>query len=155
MERAAPLLPEPALLRLAAFDAEDLAVISAHVQDAVVRVPDMAWLPKARRFALVLGRFDWQGAPGGRCERLQSGLHIDHVRAVASTGYDPGDPATVLNLLAVGFVPGEAPAGAVTLTFSGGAALRLEVDCLELALSDLGPRWRAARQPGHTVEEKA
>lgn len=152
MQRAAPA---PALMRLAAFDAEDLAVISAHVQDAVVRGGEMAWLPRARRFALVLRRFDWPGAAGGRCERLQSGLHIDHVRAVASTGYDPKNTGTVLNLLAVAFAPGEAPAGAVTLTFSGGAALRLEVDCLELALSDLGPRWRAARQPGHTFEEKA
>ena len=149
MERAAPATADP--IKLAAFDTEDLAVVSAHLQDAVVRARDMAWLPKARRFALVLGRFDWPGAAGGRCERRQSGLHIDHVRSVASAGFDPKNGATVLNLLSLGFAPGDAPAGSLTLIFSGGAAVRLDVDCIELSLSDLGPSWPAAKQPGHPL----
>ena len=136
-------------LRLAAFDADDVAVVSAHFQDALVRASDMAWLPAAKRFALAAQRFDWPGAASGRLQRRLAGLHVDHVTGVASTGYAPGEAATLLNILAISFEPGEAPAGHVRITFSGGAALRLAVDCLEAGCGDLGPSWPAQACPGH------
>ena len=74
--------PSDPALRLAAFDADDLSVISAHLQDSLVRVGDMAWLPEQDRFALVLSRFDWIAAGEGRCERATTGLHFDRVRTV-------------------------------------------------------------------------
>ena len=59
----------------------------------------------------------------------------------------PSTKDAVLNLLAVEFDETDAPAGAVTLIFSGGAALRLEVECLECELADLGPTWDAKARP--------
>jgi hypothetical protein len=146
-------IPHPdAALHLVAFDAEDLALLSAHLQDALVRVGDMAWLPEQSRFALVVSRFDWLGAQEGRCERATTGLHFDRVRTVRQTGVPQRTPEVVLNLLAVTFEPTEAPAGRATLTFSGGAAIRLDVECLEAVLADLGPRWAAKSKPAHPLD---
>ena len=61
----------------------------------------------------------------------------------------------MLNLLAVEFAETDAPAGVVTLTFSGGPALRLEVECLEAELADLGPTWTAAGCPAHPADPPA
>ena len=143
---------ETPTLKLAALDAEDLSVISAHLQDATVRVEDMAYLPKSLRFALVASRFDWPRALRGAHERCRTGLHFERVFGVARSGFDQ-NPDRVLNLLAIMFTPGEAPSGMITLTFSGGAAIRLEVECIEAALSDIGPRWSVEDKPGHAALE--
>jgi Protein of unknown function (DUF2948) len=143
-------LTEP--LRLVAQDAEDLAILSAQMQDAVVRVGDMAWLPRARRFALVGCRFDWIAAEAGRRERCHTGLHFDGVLAVHLRGFDQRDPAQTLNLLGIVFNETQAPSGTVDIVFSGGAGVRLEVECLEAQLRDLGSRWKTSRQPGHAPE---
>lgn len=136
-------------LRLIACDAEDLAVIAAHLQDAAVRVGDLAFLPGEKRFALLVNRFDWLAAEAGTPQRALAGLHFEMVRKASSLGIDRSAPKTVLNLLDVAFEPTDAPAGVVTLIFSGGAALRLEVDYLEAAMADLGPRRAARCAPDH------
>ena len=142
--------PAP-LLRLAAMDPDDLAVLSAHLQDMEIAVGDLAYLPAERRFALVGKRFDWVAAAAGGCERCAAGLHFDRVTAVARSGFAQGDGDRQLNLLAIAFAAQgvEAAAGAVTLTFSGGAALRLTVDYLEAQMRDLGERWPCDRTPLH------
>lgn len=143
---------DPPPLKLAALDADDLGVISAHLQDATVRVGDMAYLPKGLRFALVASRFDWPLALRGTRERCHVGLHFERVLKVARSGFDQ-DPDRVLNLLAIMFKEGQAPSGTIILTFSGGAAIRLEVECVEAALSDIGPRWPVEDKPGHASLE--
>lgn len=142
-------LPRP--LGLIALDTEDLAIISANLQDAVVRVADVAFLPPIRRFAFVACRFDWVAAEEGRMERCQTGLHFDHVDKVELTGFCQGDTHIMLNLLSISFEPGDPPAGAVLFTFSGGAAIRLFVECLEAQMRDIGPRWTTHRKPGHAI----
>lgn len=139
-------------LKLIAFDDEDLAVVSAHLQDALVRVGDMAHLGAERRFALVCSRFDWSGASGARPRRVRCGLHFDNVRRVSVTKLRRDAPEAVLNLLAIRFEPGETPAGAVVLAFSAGVAIRLECDCLEAAMSDIGESWKVALAPGHKID---
>jgi hypothetical protein len=141
------LAAEP--LKLIALDADDLSVISAHLQDAVLRPGDIAWLPAEKRFALALRRFDWEGAAHGQKRRRLSALHFERVVAARSTKIAPGAAETVLNLLAVTFVEGDSPAGLVTLHFSEGAAIRLEVECIEAQMKDLGPIWEAVATPGH------
>ncbi len=142
-------------LRLVAFDSDDMAILSAHLQDALVRVGDMAWLPEQDRFALVASRFDWIAATAGRCERATTGLHFDRVRTVRQHGVPQTTPNAFLELLAIAFEPGEAPGGRVTLTFAGGAAIRLEVECLEACARDMGPRWTAKCRPGHALDGEA
>ena len=144
-------MPDPATerLRLLAQDPEDLAILSAHMQDASVRVGNMAWLPKAAIFALVADRFDWVAAEAGRCERCQTGLHFAGVARVQVRGFDPLASDTLLSLIGMVFTETDAPAGTVDLVFEGGAAVRLDVECLEAQLRDLGPRWQTEQQPGH------
>ena len=143
----------PELLRLVALDADDLAILSANMQDALIPVPEIAYLPGEKRFALAGRRFDWVKAALGRCERAAIGLHFDRVLGVARLGFRQDETERVLNLLAVEFTPTDAPAGHVTLTFSGGAAIRLTVECLEARLADLGERWPCGKQPAHPVED--
>ena len=141
-------------LRLLAQDEEDLAILSAHMQDALVRVGDMTFLPKSGVFALVGSRFDWVAAERGLRQRRQVGLHFDRVLKASRKGLETAKPEDVLNLLSMTFTATDAPAGVVDLVFSGGAAVRLEVECLEGQLRDLGPRWQTTRQPGHAGDSE-
>ena len=138
-------------LRLLARDVEDLAVLSAHMQDAVVRAGDMIFLPAKRRFAFVGARFDWLAAEGQNLERQHAGMHFDNVLRVSRSGLDQSRPDQMLNLLGILFEETQAPSGRVILTFSGGAAIRLEVECIEAFLRDLDTRWKTRRKPGHAV----
>ena len=140
-------------LRLVALDADDLAVFSANLQDATIGVADMTFLPQAKRFVLAGCRFDWVRAAAGVTERCATGFHFEHVLNVARLGFDPADGAQVLNLLAIDFEATEPPSGRVRLTFSGGAAVRLNVECLEAQMCDLGPRWTCDQQPLHALDE--
>ena len=141
-------------LKLLALDPEDLAVVSAHLQDAVLKVGDMAYLPRQRRFAMVLNRFDWMTAQPGRRKRPaavrhRSAFRLERVLAAQVSGIDLKAKSRVLSLLAVHYEPAEAPQGTVVLLFSGGAAIRLEVDCIEAELRDLGASWGARGTPDH------
>ncbi len=140
------------LLKFVVLDEEDLEVVSAHVQDAVVKASELMWRPQQKRLLLALNRFDWEGAQAKQPEfrRRRAALRFERVLSCKCRLLEPGKGA-VLNLLAVEFTETDAPAGIVTLTFSGGAALRLEVECLEAELADLGPTWTAAACPCHTV----
>jgi Protein of unknown function (DUF2948) len=146
-------MPDP--LRLIALDAEDLAIISANLQDSVIKIGDMAYLPRTKRFALVASRFDWLGSSDGKNERCQTGFHFERVLKVTRTGFDQTAADEKLNLLSVIFTPTDAPAGQVTLTFSGGAGVRLDVECLEAQVHDLGPRWTCTACPAHELTEAA
>lgn len=138
-------------LKLLALDEEDLAVLSAHLQDAVVKRADMGFLPSAQRFALLLNRFDWDHkAVTGETVRRRAGLHFERVRQAKCRGLEAAQREGVLNLLAVTFEATDAPSGRVLLTFSGGAEVRLDVECIEASLRDLGPAWGCARVPRHT-----
>lgn len=136
-------------LKLIALDAQDLGVISAHLQDAVVRAEDLVYLPRERRFALALRRFDWEAPEGAPPRRRLAALHFERVAAARRLGVEPGQGDQVLNLLAVMFDETQAPSGLITLVFSGGAAVRLEVECIEAQLKDLGPMWEAVGRPAH------
>jgi hypothetical protein len=141
-------------LKFAAFDAEDLEVISTHLQDAAVKVADIMWRPQERRLIVVLNRFDWVSADCQRSglRRCRSALRFERVSACKCRHVDPGGKDAVLNLLAVEYEATDTPAGVVKLTFSGGAVLRIDVECLEAELADLGPSWSVAARPEHVVD---
>jgi hypothetical protein len=138
-------------LKLNALDRDDVEIISTHLQDAVLKVADVRWLPAEKRLVVGVNRFDWEAAYDDRPEyrRRRAALRFDRVLSLKCRNLDPASPNTVLNLLAVEFAEKDPPAGVVTLVFSGGAALRLEVECLEAELADLGPVWTTAACPDH------
>lgn len=142
------------LLKLVAFDRDDMEVVSAHLQDSLIKVADVHWRPAENRLVMAVSRFDWEAAIGPNPEyrRRFAALRFDRVLACKCKKVEPHDKNAVLNLLAMEFAETNAPAGVVTLVFSGGAALRLEVECLEVELADLGPVWNADKCPNHPIE---
>ncbi len=140
-------------LKLMALDAEDLSVISAHLQDSVMKVSDVAYLAREKRFAAVLNRFDWADAikENGKetFARRRAALRFERVLAAQVQGIDLKSKGAVLSLLAIGFEPREAPEGDVTLVFADGGAIRLRVECIEAEMKDLGPAWQAKSKPQH------
>lgn len=140
-------------LKLIALDDEDLAVLSAHLQDAVVRVGDILYEAPLRRFVMVVNRFDWSSlaSPGQSktCTRCRTGIRLQQVTAVRSLNINRSDKDAVLSLLAITFAPTELPSGIVTLHFSGSMAIELDVECIEAEMRDLGAAWTTARQPRH------
>lgn len=142
-------------LKLIAFDTEDLAIVSAHLQDAVLKVGDMAYQPRARRFAAVLNRFDWSGAltevDKSKPHRRQSALRFERVLGAKLQGINLRQSRHILSLLALQFDSRgkDDPSGTLTLVFAGGAAIRLEIECIEAELRDLGPPWQARSKPRH------
>ncbi len=144
-------------LKLIVLDVDDLAVVSAHLQDAVINVGDMTFQPKERRFVALCNRFDWDRAvsPAGRKRtpaRRRTAIRIERVIKAQLQGIDLKAKDSVLSLLAVQFMASEEPAGVLTLTFSGGAAVRLQVECIEAGVTDLGPAWAAKATPNHSEE---
>jgi len=137
-------------LKLIALDTEDLEVVSAHVQDAVIRTADMGFARGDKRFALLMNRFDWTAdQPRSKGLRKRAALHFDGVTNAAYAGFDPAAPEGVVELLAIHFEPTDAPAGIVELRLAGGGTVRLTVDYLEARLVDLGAAWAATAKPKH------
>jgi hypothetical protein len=139
------------MLKLMAEDAADLDIIAAAAQDALLRVGDINYDRKARRFALLLNRFRWEEAEGkGPFERVRAALSFESVLAVRSRKLRMDAPDAVASLLSVGFKPAEEPPGGeVRLVFAGGGEIALEVECLDALLMDMGAPWRTPRRPDH------
>ena len=138
-------------LKLIALDREGLGVISAHIQDTCVKRVDMTWLPQQRRFLVAGMRYDWVGAKTGPEERVSSVLRFDRVLRVSHLGLTETNADATLNLLAVTFEKTDPPVGIIILAFADGALVRLDVECIEVELRDMGHRVPAQACPGHAL----
>jgi hypothetical protein len=141
-------------LRLLALDEEDLAILSAYVQDAVLKVGEMNWMPRERRFVVAMNRFAWEQEGRSRRrdhQRRRAALHFARVESIRSAGFDREAREQVLELLAIRFDPTDAPSGDVLLEFAGGPTVSLRVECLEAQLTDLGPAWSTPLAPRHNL----
>lgn len=140
------------LLKLIALDKDDLEVVSTHLQDAEVKVGEIHWRPKERRVVIGLDRFDWEAANGRQpaFQRCRAALRFERVTACKCRNVLSQDKNKLLNLLAIDFSERNAPGGAVTLMFAGGEVLRLDVECLEAEVVDLGPVRMADCCPDHS-----
>ncbi len=158
------------LVKLRAHDPLDMEVIATWLQDALVPLADIAYLPQDKRFVMVANRFRWESAPpdaareaspagdasfaeegeGPAYQRVNCGICFDRVRAVRYRGLDPKNKDNILNLLTI-----EAEPRAVTLVFSGEAAIRLEVTAIACHMEDLGEPWPTRWVPSHDEAETA
>ncbi|MCX7281101.1 MAG: DUF2948 family protein [Alphaproteobacteria bacterium] len=139
-------------LKLAAADAEDLEILSARLQDAVVKLKNFVWLPQKRRFAAVVNRLAWED--GGKT-RLRAGLYFDGVLKVQSSKVKLGAGEAVVSILATTFTPNgdEDPGGVIEIVLAGGGALRLTVECIDAELADRSGPWAARGTPDHEAAD--
>jgi len=147
-------------LRLMAENAGDLAVISALVQDSVGQNSETSWQPKKHRFALLLNRFRWEDeaaakAQGRPFERVQSTLVIDSALKVGGEGLDPTDKEQIFSVLSLEFDPSEDGAGVLSVILSGDGAIHIEVECIDITLTDVSRPYiaRAKHEPHHPVAD--
>jgi hypothetical protein len=155
-----------ASLKIIARDAEDLAVVSACLQDALIPLNEMRYLPQERRFIMVANRFRWERAaqdreelaPGtdasfdsdedfGARQRTNAGICIDRVLAVRSRNIDRSRPDEFLSVLSV-----QLDGNKLTFLFAGGGVIQVEIEALALYLSDLGKAWPTQWQPEHAAD---
>lgn len=144
--------------RLRAENAEDLAVISSFTQDSVGQNSETSWQPKRHRFSLLINRFRWEDkeaaeAQGRPYERVQSTLVIDGALKVKGEGVDPYDKSQIFSLLSISFVPSDDGAGILSLVLSGDGAIHLDVECVDVTLTDVSRPYvaRAKHVPNHPV----
>ena len=137
-------------LRLLAEGADDLRVISAALQDAVAKVGEIRFDPRARTLTLACNRFRWEAQAKRSGERVRSALQLGGVTAVRSRRVRLDAPAAVVSILAVAWEPAaEPPGGALVITLAGGGELRAEAEVLDAALADVSDPWPARRAPAH------
>ena len=157
-------------LKLLAGDTEDLSVVSACMQDALISFADARFVPAERRFILVARRFKWEncpefmkrdpGAAAKPCtayERVNCVLCFDDVTGVRLRDLERPEDVQVLELLAITHEEDEGEGGgrgdqAVNLLFAGGGAIRLEVNRILCHLEDLGQPWPTKWRPSHPLE---
>jgi len=141
--------PQPsAPLRLLAQDPEDLAVMSAAMQDAVAKIGDISFEAKARRLTIAFNRYRWEAGGG---ERVRSALQLGGVLNVQARKLRRNAPEAVIEILALTFEPGEAPGGVITVSCAGGGDLRASVECVEAVLADVSQPWPTPRKPAHEL----
>lgn len=137
-------------LRLLAQDADDLAVMSAVLQDAVCQMGDIAYQASSRQLTLALNRYRWEN--GARTqERVRTGLQFGGVMGVKTRNLRRDVKDAVVELLSINFEPGEAPGGAIILTFAGGGDLRAEVEMVDIIAADLSSPWPTPNMPKHDL----
>lgn len=137
-------------LRLIVQDEEDLTVLSALLQDALVRHGDMTYDSRAKRFAMVVSRFRWEGDAR---ERVRTGLHFNHVLKVQHQRIDLGKQDTVAELLSLRGEEEEGGDATIRFDFAGGGSIRLLADCIDAEARDLGESWTTRRTPDHSEAE--
>jgi len=133
-------------LRLLAQDADDLAIISAAMQDAVAKVGDIHYEPRARVLTIAFNRYGWET---GGSVRVRSALQLGGVMKVQARKIRRGARDAVLEVLAVAFDEGDAPGGIVTISCAGGGDLRAVVECIDAVLADVSEPWPTPRAPAH------
>jgi hypothetical protein len=140
-------------LKLLAQDEEDLKIISAHLQDALMRVGDMVYLPRRRRFVVVMNRFCWEDCGEHQAgARVQAGLHFDSVLKVQSRDVRQEDPGALAELLAIEYMRVDSGGGIIDLVLCGGGLIRLSVECIDACLTDLTEPRPAIARPAHNLE---
>jgi hypothetical protein len=143
-------------LKLLALDGEDLAVISTHMQDSVLKPGDLSYDARLHQFSLEANRFVWEKAADKNqpFERCRSLLVLKRAMAVRSQGFSRSGSTQVLSLLAIRFEQtGEGPDGTVEFTLSGGGAIAVDVECIEAQLADIGGAWETASKPEHPGDD--
>jgi Protein of unknown function (DUF2948) len=139
-------------LRLLADTPEDLEILSAAVQDSVIKAENLNFDRRQRRFALELNRYRWEQGTDKRRpgERVRTLLAFEGVLSVRTRAISKRDPELILSLLGASWTPAaDPPGGAVTLVFAGDGEIVLNAEMLEASLLDSDYVWPTRHLPDH------
>ena len=154
-------------LKLRAEDRDDLKVIAACLQDALIPLSDIHYIDGERRLVMVANRFRWENCPDlpeapsgqtdgvdcGNYERVNCGILFDNITAVRRRGLDQRDRGRILELLTMDIETGDHGRTAVVMVFAGGAAIRLEGENIKCRISDIGEPWPTQFRPNHPSDD--
>jgi hypothetical protein len=138
-------------ITIKAEDAKDLEVISSLMQDATIRVGDLAYDDNSHQFACLANRFRWEKRGRKKVERIRSILRFEHVLKTSFKNIPVNTPAHILNFLSLDCIEGEGGAKSLILVFSGFATIRINVECLEGFLEDITNPWITKNTPEHSI----
>ena len=141
-------------LKLISKTAEDLKVISAHLQDAIVSISDIANLKKNRIFLIQLNRFMWEDVEQGvfrKNKRIRTILKFDHVTKVASKNIDFNKKDEFLDFLAIESNEMADKTIEMNLIFSGDSIIKVFTEVIEVTLDDQGDPWETKSKPKHNL----
>ena len=139
-------------LKLLATSEEDLRVISAHLQDAIVAVQDIASLKKNRIFLIQLNRFMWEDVEKGvfrKNKRIRTMLKFDNVISVLSKNINTKEYKNFLDFLTIesNLLPDKSYE--IKLIFSGDSVIKIKAEVIDVTLDDQGSPWESKTQPKH------
>ncbi len=144
-------------LRLRAVDQEDLHVIAACLQDALVPLNEMAYMADDQRFMAAFDRFQWEqantNAEGAGLMICQSALRVDHVHKVKYRGIDHDLDGIKFELLTIGLEPVDRGGFDIDLLFAGNVAIKLHVSAVDVVLEDFGEPLAAPTAPRHDLSD--
>ena len=141
-------------LKVRAEDADDLAVLSACLQDALVAVRDLGYFADEQRFIFIANRFRWESglrplSGQERHQRVLCAVSFSAVAGVSYRGFRRADEDKILCLLAIRSAGGDTGGEAILLEFAGAAAIRLDVAGILCRAKDLGEPWPTPWRPRH------
>ena len=139
-------------LKLIARTTEDLRVISAHLQDSIVKTSDIANLKKNKIFLMQLNRFMWEDVEKGvfrKNKRIRTVLKFENVLKVASKNVDQKKNDRFLDFLAIETTKMPDKNYEMKLIFSGDIVLKLIAEAIEVTLDDQGAPWESKNKPEH------
>ena len=139
-------------LKLLAVSDEDLRVVAAHLQDAIVSVQDIASLKKNRIFLIQLNRFMWEDVEKGvfrKNKRIRTVLKFDNVISVLSKNINIKKNKFFLDFLTIesSLLPDKSYE--IKLIFSGDAVIKIKTEVIDVTLDDQGSPWESKTKPKH------
>ena len=139
-------------LKLLATSEEDLRVIAAHLQDAIVSAQDIANLKKNKIFLIQLNRFMWEDVEKGvfrKNKRIRTILKFDNVITVSSKKINTKKDKHFLDFLTIESKLLTDKNYEIKLIFSGDSVIKIKAEIIDVTLDDQGSSWNSNTQPRH------
>ena len=140
-------------LKLIARTEEDLRVVSAHLQDAIVNVSDIANLKKNKIFLMQMNRFMWEDVEKGvfrKNKRIRTVLKFENVVKVHSKNINQLKKDQFLDFLTIETIQMPDNNYEMKIVFAGNAIIRVISEVIEVTLDDQGDAWDTQNMPKHT-----
>ena len=141
-------------LKLIARTEEDLRVVSAHLQDSIVSISDIASLKKNKIFLMQLNRFMWEDVEKGvfrKNKRIRTILKFENVLNVLSKNIVQNKKNNFLDFLAIETIKMPDNNYEMKITFAGDSIIRIIAEVIEVTLDDQGDAWDTKNKPKHQV----